>query len=123
MPYDPDVGHYARHSPSGERRRARRRPAKHHLFVRGPIPVGLIARCRLAHREALALLLRLKVDADTFGLPVVATAGLARSIGLHPKTRTRVLAALEHAGLIEVDRANGKAAQVWFDPQLFEVPR
>lgn len=123
MPYDPQVGPYTRFATPSRLRRIRRSPAKRHLFVRGPIPLDLLTRCRRLHPEAAVVLLRLKVEADTLGLPVIAGAALARSLELHSQAMKRALAALERGGVIEIERARGRAPRVWFDPALFEVPR
>ena len=123
MPYDPQVGPYSRvRLPSWERR-IRRRPLKANLFVRGPVPLGLLVRCIQAHPMATVVLLRLRIEADTLGLPVTAGAALARSLGLDPQAWRRALVALERGDLITVERAKGRAPRVWFDPALFGVPR
>jgi hypothetical protein len=122
VPYDSEVGFYTKVSLPSQARRTSRRPPKH-LFAMGPVPVALIARCHAVHPWALALLLRCQADACTLGLPVVVGTALARSIGLHPKTKMRALVALQAADLIEMERARGKAPRVWFAPDLFQVPR
>jgi DNA-binding transcriptional ArsR family regulator len=119
MPYDRQVGHYVKLAST--RRRVRRPPKK--LFILGPIAVSLVARCRALHPEALALLLRLKADADTLGVPVLAGRALAQSIGLHPRAAGRALVALESDGLVDVDRRRGCAPRVWLDPSVFDPGR
>jgi hypothetical protein len=122
VPYDPQVGYFTKVSLPSQARRTSRRPPKH-LFVLGPIPVDLLAKCRQLHPEAAVVLLRLKATADALGLPVVAGAAVARSLGLHAQAMRRALLALERGDLIDVERAPGRAPRVWFAPGLFEVPR
>jgi hypothetical protein len=122
MPYDPQVGLYTKVWLPSRERRIRRRPLKRNLFVRGPIPIALLARCVRLHPAALAVMLRLKADADTLGVPVTAGSALARSLGLHPRAMKRALAALERDGLIEVERGRGRAPRVGFDSRLFDMP-
>jgi hypothetical protein len=122
MPYDPDVGYFTRLVLPSEIRRARRRASSRPLFVKGPIPLSVVDRCRLAHREALPVLLRIKVEADRFGEPVVASSKLADEAKLHPKALARALSALETGGLIECERARGRAPRVWLASGLFDIP-
>ena len=123
MPYDPEVGPYTRVRLPSRVRRIRRRPLPKNLFVLGPIPLPLLVRCQRLHPAAVLVLLRLKMEADTLGVPVAATAALARSTGLHPRSWRRALAALELAGVIEAQRGRGRAPVVDFDLGLFVVSR
>jgi DNA-binding transcriptional ArsR family regulator len=98
------------------RARAARREAR---FVKGPLPLGWVAAAaRAGHPQALPVLLALKHKADTVRQPwVKPPAAVLRLLGVDKDARSRAIAALERAGLIEVRRRRGRPPLVRLVPQ------
>ena len=105
--------------PSQVQRNRRRRRLR---FIQGPIPIPLVIRLSEMHPRALGLMLMFRAYADTRGLPVIAGSTLLAPVQVDRRAKSKILAALEAADLITVERAKGRAPRVWFDPALFEVP-
>ena len=89
------------------RARAVRREAQ---FIKGPLPVGWVAAAAKAgHPLALPVLLALKYKTDTLRQPwVKPPATILRLMGVDKDARSRAIAVLERAGLIEVQRRPGR---------------
>lgn len=88
-------------------------------------------RRRTSPQKALHYALAVKFQSDVQGTPYVKPpASLLRGFGLDRKLCSRVLLALERAGLIEVRRSPGRTAQVklldpatpGFDPSAWDRP-
>ncbi len=93
------------------KRRQCRNQAK--LFVKGPIPLSWIRKCRTCHSEALALALIIRMFSDMKGgQPVIVSDKASKMLGIGTDTRRRALAALEKAGLVRVVRQPGRAPLV-----------
>jgi hypothetical protein len=90
-----------------DRARAATREAR---FIKGPLPLGWVAAAaRAGHPLALPVLLALKHKADTLRQPwVKPPAAVLRLLGVDKDGRSRAIAALERAGLIEVRRRKGR---------------
>jgi DNA-binding transcriptional ArsR family regulator len=103
--------------PSGPEGRARaaRREAQ---FIKGPLPLGWVAiAARAGHPLALPVLLALKYKADTVCQPwVKPPAAVLRLLGVDKDARSRAIAALERAGLVEVRRRKGRPPLVRLVP-------
>ena len=91
----------------GDRARAAGREAR---FIKGPLPLGWVAAAtRAGHPLALPVLLALKHKADTRRQPwVKPPATVLRLFGVDKDGRSRAIAALERAGLVEVRRRKGR---------------
>src|SRR3954467_6189961 len=89
------------------RARATRREAQ---FIKGPLPLGWIATAAGAgHPHALPVLLALKYKTDTLRQPwVKPPAAVLRLLGVDKDARSRAIAALERAGLVQVQRRRGR---------------
>src|SRR3954468_19590286 len=87
--------------------RAARREAQ---FIKGPLPLGWVAKAaRAGHPHALPVLLALKHKADTLRQPwVKPPAAVLRLLGVDKDARSRAIAALERAGLVQVPRSGGR---------------
>ena len=103
--------------PSGPEGRARaaKRGAQ---FIKGPLPLGWVATAAKAgHPLALPVLLALKYKADTVRQPwVKPPAAVLRLLGVDKDARSRAIAALERAGLVEVRRRKGRPPLVRLVP-------
>jgi DNA-binding transcriptional ArsR family regulator len=99
----------------GERVRAARREAR---FIKGPLPLGWVALATKAgHPLAQPVLLALKHKADTLRQPwVKPPAAVLRLFGVDKDSRSRAIAALERAGLVEVRRRQGRPPLVRLRP-------
>ena len=90
-----------------ERRQARRGRA----FIRGPIPFRVVEAIRKAEKGGsawvVALALRYKADV-TRQAWIKPPATLLERWGVDKDARARALAALERAGLVEVQRRKGR---------------
>ena len=97
------------------RGRAARREAQ---FIKGPLPLGWVATAAKAgHPLALPVLLALKYKADTVRQAwVKPPAAVLRLLGVHKDARSRAIAALERAGLVEVRRRKGRPPLVRLVP-------
>src|SRR3954451_18076229 len=97
------------------RARATRREAQ---FIKGPLPLGWIATAAKAgHPQALPVLLALKYKADTLRQPwVKPPAAVLRLLGVDKDARSRAIAALERAGLLQVQRRRGRPPLVRLVP-------
>ena len=87
-------------------------------FIKGPLPLGWVATAAKAgHPLALPVLLALKYKADTLRQPwVKPPAAVLRLLGVDKDARSRALAALERAGLVEVRRRRGRPPLVRLVP-------
>jgi DNA-binding transcriptional ArsR family regulator len=90
-----------------DRARAAKREAR---FIKGPLPIGwLAAAIRAGHPLALPVLLALKHKADVVRQEwVKPPASVLRLFGVNKDGRSRAIAALERAGLVEVRRRKGR---------------
>ena len=90
-----------------DRTRAAKREAR---FIKGPLSLGWVAAAAKAgHPLALPVLLALKHKADTLRQPwVKPPAAVLRLFGVDKDGRSRAIAALERAGLVEVRRRKGR---------------
>src|SRR4051794_25871549 len=94
------------------RARAARREAQ---FIKGPLPLGWIATAAKAG-PTLALL-ALKYKTDTLRQPwVKPPAAVLRLLGVDKDARSRAIAALERAGLVQVQRRRGRPPLVRLVP-------
>jgi hypothetical protein len=87
-------------------------------FIKGPLPLGWVAAAaRAGHPLALPVLLALKHKADTVRQPwVKPPAAVLRLLGVDKDGRSRAVAALERAGLVEVRRRRGRPPLVRLVP-------
>ncbi len=87
-------------------------------FVKGPLPMGWIgAAIRCGDSKALPVLLALKAKADaTRQTWVKPPAAILQDLGIDRMARSRAIAALERAGLIEVRRRRGRPPLVSLMP-------
>jgi DNA-binding transcriptional ArsR family regulator len=94
-------------SDPGDRAGAAKREAR---FIKGPLPIGwLAAATRAGHPLALPVLLALKHKADLLRQEwVKPPASVLRLFGVDKDGRSRAIAALERAGLVEVRRRKGR---------------
>jgi hypothetical protein len=83
-------------------------------FVGGPLPFGwVIAATLCGNAKALSVLLAIKAQCDMRGEEwVVPPLGLLRALQVTAMGRSRALAALQRAGLIEVRRRKGRTSVV-----------
>ena len=97
------------------RARAARREAQ---FIKGPLPLGWLAKAaRAGHPQALPVLLALKYKTDTLRQPwVKPPATVLRLLGVDKDARSRAIAALERAGLVQVQRRRGRRPLVRLVP-------
>ena len=97
------------------RARAARREAQ---FIKGPLPLGWVAKAaRAGHPQALPVLLALKYKTDTLRQPwVKPPAAVLRLLGVDKDARSRAIAALERAGLVQVQRRRGRPPLVRLVP-------
>ncbi len=79
-------------------------------FVKGPLPMGWIrAATRCGDAKALPVLLALKAKADAGRETWVKPPAMAlQDLGIGRMARSRAIAALERAGLVEVRRRRGR---------------
>jgi DNA-binding transcriptional ArsR family regulator len=98
-----------------DRARAAKREAR---FIKGPLPIEwLAAATRAGHPLALPVLLALKHKADTLRQEwVKPPASVLRLFGVDKDGRSRAIAALERAGLVEVRRRKGRPPLVRLRP-------
>src|SRR3954465_3511596 len=87
--------------------RAARREAQ---FIKGPLPLGWVARAAQAgHPQALPVLLALRYKTDILRQPwVKPPAAVLRLLGVDKDARSRAIAAMERAGLVQVQRRPGR---------------
>jgi hypothetical protein len=87
-------------------------------FVKGPLPIGWIcAAVRCGDNQALPILLALKAKSDaTRETWVKPPATILQALGITRMARSRAIAALEHAGLIEIQRRRGRPPLVSLVP-------
>src|SRR3954466_67354 len=97
------------------RSRAAKREAQ---FIKGPLPLGWVAKAaRAGHPHALPVLLALKYKTDTLRQPwVKPPAAVLRLLGVDKDARSRAIAALERAGLVQVQRRRGRPPLVRLVP-------
>src|SRR3954451_6743016 len=97
------------------RARAARREAQ---FIKGPLPLGWVAKAaRAEHPHALPVLLALKYKTDTLRQPwVKPPAAVLRLFGVDRAARSGAIAALERAGLVQVQRRRGRPPLVRLVP-------
>ena len=90
-----------------QRARAAGRGAR---FIKGPLSLDWLALAvKAGHPLALAVLLALKHKADVLRQPwVKPPAAVLRLFGVDKDGRSRAIAALERAGLVEVRRRKGR---------------
>lgn len=92
-------------------REGRRRQEKRDTqFVKGPLPLGwLAAVAQTGHPKAWAVLMALRYKADVTREAWVKPPPAALAMfGIDKDARSRALAALEQAGLVEVQRRKGR---------------
>ena len=79
-------------------------------FVKGPLPMGWIGGAvRCGDSQALPVLLTLKAKSDaTRETWVKPSTAILQAFGIDRMARSRAIAALERAGLIEVQRRRGR---------------
>src|SRR3954462_6127873 len=94
-------------SGSEDRGRAARREAQ---FIKGPLPLGWVAQAaRAGHPQALPVLLAFRYKTDTLRQPwVKRPPAVLRLLGVDKDARSRAIAALERAGLVQVQRRRGR---------------
>src|SRR3954447_5909769 len=97
------------------RARAAKREAQ---FIKGPLLLGWVAKAaRAGHPQALPVLLALKYKTDTLRQPwVKPPAAVLRLLGVDKDARSRAIAALERAGLVEVQGRRGRPPLVRLVP-------
>jgi DNA-binding transcriptional ArsR family regulator len=107
---------------NGSRKSHARR--KRSRFVKGPLPLAWIgAAVRCGDPRALPVLLALKAKADAGRETwIKPPATMLQALGVERMARSRAVAALERAGLIEVQRRRGRPPLVrlvpWKDGEL-----
>src|SRR3954453_11488520 len=101
-----------------ERSRDRQASRARSRFVKGPLPLGWIgAAVRCGDPRALSVLLALKAKADTERQNWIKPPAVTRQdLVVDRMARSRAIAALERAGLIEVRRRRGRPPLVWLVP-------
>jgi hypothetical protein len=83
-------------------------------FLKGPIPLHLITAAARLPGQALAVLLAVHHQITLTGKPSVSLpSALLAELGTDRDAKARALHQLERAGLIQVERARGRAARVW----------
>jgi hypothetical protein len=93
------------HVPSARKRRKE--------FLRGPIPLGWLHKAAQLRGKALAVGIALWFKAGvTKQFVVKASNTLWSKLGINRKSAYRALTALEHAGLVSVERHAGRAPVV-----------
>src|SRR3954451_24687560 len=87
-------------------------------FIKGPLPLGWVAKAaRAGHPQAVPVLLALKYKADTLRQPwVKPPAAVLRLFGVDRAARSGAIAALERAGLVQVQRRRGRPPLVRLVP-------
>ena len=92
-------------------RRAQERSSER--FVKGPIPIRLIAAAGKLPGRALLVLLAIRHRIDLTGKPAVSLpSSTLADFGFDKHVKSRALCDLEQAGLIRVSRVKGRAAIV-----------
>jgi hypothetical protein len=101
-------------TPTMERLRRAQRERAQGLFLKGPVPLGRIARAVRISGRALALLLATHFQADVSGQEWVRLSkGLLGKFGLTRDDKKRWLPRLAEAGLIDINnRGRGRATEV-----------
>ncbi len=101
-----------------ERAKGRRASRARSMFVKGPLPMGWIgAAVRCGDARALPVLLALKAKADAGRETWVKPPGTSlQDLGVGRMARSRAIAALERAGLVEVRRRRGRPPLVRLVP-------
>lgn len=85
-------------------------------FVKGPIPLAwLSSACGLGGKVG-QVVLAIWYARGLNGEPVALTASLLTTFGVTPKTGRSVLARLETAGLVTVERRRGRCPRVTVIP-------
>jgi len=95
-------------------------------FLKGPIPLRPIAIAACLPGKALAVYLILRHRRDLTREPTVTLpAQLLSDFGVDTDSKARALRALEGAGLITVERMDGRAARVTLldEPSVGRQPR
>jgi len=92
------------------RRRQQRRSKR---FLKGPVPLDVVATAGALPGRALLVLLAIWHRVDLTGrLRVALTAGVMQEFGFDKFVKRRALMELEGAGLIRVQRVKGRATTV-----------
>src|SRR3954470_13333396 len=102
--------------PEGAARAARREAQ----FIKGPRRLGGVAGAAQAGRpQALPLLLALRYKTNILRQPwVKPPAAVLRLLGVDKDARSRAIAALERAGLVQVQRRRGRPPLVRLVPPI-----
>ena len=96
-----------------KRLKANRRRKRADLFVKGPLPFPWLIAAARCHPRGVEVLLMVRMLSDIQGAAEVALPnGLLAEMGVTRETKRRVLAALEDAGLVLVNRCPGRLPQV-----------
>lgn len=91
--------------------RSRSRPGAR--FLKGPVPLDTLAVAASLPGKALALYLILRHRCDLEARSSVSLPSeLLQAFGIDRDAKARALRALEGAGLIQVERASGRAARI-----------
>ncbi len=82
-------------------------------FLKGPIPLPDIAAAARLPGKSLALFLAVRHQTDLTSKPTITLpAALLAQLGISRSAKARCLKSLEQAGLVEVERAKGRAARI-----------
>lgn len=82
-------------------------------FVKGPLPWPWVTAAAQCHPRAIEILLAVKMLSDTSGQQEVAlSTELLADLGINKDMKSRVVAALENAGIIRVDHKPGRLLRV-----------
>jgi DNA-binding MarR family transcriptional regulator len=82
-------------------------------FLKGPIPIDVIAAAARLPGKSLAVLLAIRHRADlTRSQTVALPRALMMQFGVQKDSKARALRALEEAGLVRVDRSKGQSPKV-----------
>jgi DNA-binding transcriptional ArsR family regulator len=86
---------------------------KQHRFLRGPIPLSDITAASRLPGQALALYVAVHHRRAVIGHPIVTVPStLLAEFGINRDAKARALRALEEAGLVRVERVQGRGARV-----------
>jgi len=87
-------------------------------FLKGPIPLPLIAIAAKLPGQSLALYIAIHHQTALTGKPMVTLpSSLLVDLGISRDAKARGLRNLEKAGLVQVDRSRGRSARVGLSPE------
>ena len=81
-------------------------------FIKGPVPKAWISKCAKLGRKCVNVGIALWWSHGMEGSPVVLTRRKRADFAVSRSSLSRALAAMEKAGLVEVERHTGRAPRV-----------